>query len=784
MMRPIPRFSLGKRLLLALRAVLLGAALSGSVGHLAHAQLPAESLITAATTGPAGGDGQAWVYVAWSPGNPEVLRGRTLRIYSKPGTPSANTPFGLLASVTEAPRSPDAIAPLLTRGAELGDGLTDLAASLDALAGDESVREAAEAGAKLAIALDLARTRPALRSLLELLATRFHGVRFALGRAWAGRLAAGPVTLEMRDHDPGTGKDLHVVARVTLNAGSPVELPAPGAPVLIPPRLTADDLRVALLWAEPDDLRRRSPLVAGFEVWRMPATQARELGLEARPPTRNELRLQAEQINRLPLVPARRLTLAEAAAAHDPGHAFVVDSGPTAPAWRDGDEFAWFVVARDHLGTPGAVSEGRFGFVCAAMPPPPPRDLAFENGFSGEGATALRQPTVTLRWSAPAAEPGTMTRFELYRGATNLPPVAATNEPPASARVAEIAFDAATARYEWTDASFDARADPNLWGRGFWYAVRTVRETRCGSIASALCPPVFVNLRRYEAPDAPTGELGLNCPRVVVQRPHENFGTERVDPPVLDARLYRLVVRRHDRGVAWAEVTVNTGVAGAAPILSPQLHYGEEDDSVVFDFSLGRTAGEIFSPLVQVVAGAFSGAISEPLRLELPSDPPADLRFLADVDAATVSLAGADPSNPFLAGLLTGPFLLNDALRGANGMITAGSPTSGGDVLVQAAPPGTPANGSWRFLTITRPFTPVGGQEPSLVFRDPQAPPGADLSQIAVYRAWIILPPRLGQDGGCPPPRPADRFRGNRPARDPNVPDAANESLARVPPGR
>lgn len=750
MMQLIRSFNLGKRLLLALRTVFLVGALCGAFGDFSRAQLPVESLITAATTGPAHGDGRAWVYVAWSPGNPEVLRGRTLGLYSKPGAPAANASFVLVAAVTEAPRSAGAIAPLLARGVELGDGLADLAATLDALTGDEAVRGAVGADAKLAIALDLARTRPDLRSLLELLATRFHGVRFALGHAWAGRMAAGPVTLEVREIDPGTGNDLQVVARVTLNAGSPVELPAPGAPVLVPPRLTADDLRVALLWAEPDDLRRRSPLVAGFDVWRMPATKARELGLEARPPTRSELQLQAEQINRLPLVPTRRLTVAEAALVRDPEGAFVVDSGPTAGAWKDGDEFAWFVAARDFLGTPGGVSEGRFGFVCAAMPPPAPRDLGFENGFSGEGATALRQPTVTLRWSRPVAEPGTLTRFEVYRGATNLPPVAATNEPPASARVAEIAFDAATARYEWTDASFDARADTNLWGRGFWYAVRTVRETQCGPIASALCPPVFVNLRRYEAPDAPTGELGLNCPRVVVQRPHENLRTERVDPAVLDARLYRLVVRRHDRGVAWAEVTVNTGVAGAAPILSPQLHYGEEDDSVAFDFSLGRTAGEIFSPIIQVVAGGFSGAVSEPLRFELPSDPPADLRFLANVDAATVSLAGADPTNPFLAGLLTGPFPLNDALRGTNEMITARSPTTSGDVLVQAAPPGTGANGAWRFVTITRPFTLVRGQGPLLIFQDPQAPPGANLSEVVIYRAWIINPPRLGQDGGCP----------------------------------
>lgn len=271
--------------------------------------------------------------------------------------------------------------------------------------------------------------------------------------------------------------------------------------------------------------------------------------------------------------------------------------------------FAWFVAARDFLGTPGGVSEGRFGFVCAAMPPPAPRDLGFENGFSGEGATALRQPIVNLRWSAPAAEPGTLTRFEIYRGATNLPPVAATNEPPASARVAEMAFRRGHGALRMDGREFRCPGGTNLWGRGFWYAVRTVRETRCGPIASALCPPVFVNLRRYEAPDAPTGELGLNCPRVVVQRPHENVVSERVDPPVLRRAAVSTgrATPRPRSGLGGGDGEHRGGRRRPDPVPADTLR--EEDDSGGLRFQPGTDPGEIFAPLVQVVAGAFSGAV-------------------------------------------------------------------------------------------------------------------------------------------------------------------------------
>lgn len=711
------------------------------------ADFPAESLLTAATTRPVEADGQAWVYVAWSATAP-ALEGRRFRLYGKPGDPAAVAAFTRIDDL--APLGPDlaAVSTLLKRGAQLGDSPVDLAATLDALLNSDAIRAANAPDAKLAAALQQASAQPAVGAVLELLATRFHTVRFVLGRAWAGRRAPGLMTFELRELDPLTQAEVRVVARLTLNVGTPTPLPAPIGARWITPTSSADDLRVALAWGESDELRRRAPLVAGFDVWRLPAAQARELGWDSRVPTTTEVQKRGERIHDLPILPTRHLTTAEVAALDDPEQALVVDRGPAVPRWNDGEEFAWFVAARDALGNDGLVVPGAFGFVCTTRPPAPPRDLTGANGFSGDGATEARRPTITLAWSTAGIDLTGVLRFEVFRGATNLPAVVSTNAPDPIGKVGEAAFDPTLTRHRWTDLTLDARANTNLWGQGFWYAVRTVRTTACGPRVSPLSPPIFLNVRRYDAPDAPTGELGIHCPRVVLGRPAEPLRGEGLGFADRATRHYRLEVRRRDRGVSWAEFTISTGIDGASPLLSPQLRFAEDDDLVAYEFELPRVAGQNLALIGQVVAGGFSGAISEPLSFDLPGDPATDLRVVSLVEAATVSLADANPADPLTASVLTGPFALT-ARRATNTLVLANSPSSTGDLVVQAARPGTAANGTWRFVTVTHAVTLSPAVAPVLLFDDPRVPADSNLSDQAIYRAWIVTPPRHGSDAGC-----------------------------------
>lgn len=294
------------------------------------------------------------------------------------------------------------------------------------------------------------------------------------------------------------------------------------------------------------------------------------------------------------------------AAAHDPGQAMWLDAGPSRAPWRDGDEFAWFVVAIDLAGNAGEPSQAGFGFVCDRMPARIPRHLNAANAFQAVGPHP-RQQVIQLHWDSDDAEDHRPIRFEVFRGAGELPAIASTNEPPAAWKVADVPVPAQGQNVAWTDVSLYPILDPTLYGRGFWYAVRSVRETQCGPVSSALCPPVFVNVRRFDAPDAPVGELGIQCPRVVVLPPNPNFGIEALDRPDLATRHYRLSFRRRDAGVAWVEVMIDSGLNGASPLESPQLRYGESQDEVIFDFGLPRSAGVDPVPRVRAVAGSLFG---------------------------------------------------------------------------------------------------------------------------------------------------------------------------------
>ena len=290
-------------------------------GASAVTQLPADALLTAATTGPAAA-GQAWVYVAWSASRPEVLQGRTLAVFARPADARGGGAWTSLARLDPGTPDPVRLAGWVTRGLELGDGTGDLAAGLDALIPESEVTGARDVVGKLGAALALARTRPAASAALEWLGSQYHAVRFATGRAWAGKLAEGPTTLEVRELDPATGGERWVVARLNLEVGSPTPLPPPGGPWVVNGRTSADDARVGLVWSVPDALRRRLPLAAGFDVWRVPAAEARANGWDATPPGAEALAAAGTKVNGLPVLPARRWTDAEAlAAASDPANA-------------------------------------------------------------------------------------------------------------------------------------------------------------------------------------------------------------------------------------------------------------------------------------------------------------------------------------------------------------------------------------------------------------------------------------------------------------------------------
>src|SRR5262249_23638124 len=140
---------------------------------------------------------------------------------------------------------------------------------------------------KLSVIIRGSAGNPEHESSLQLLARLHSGVAMVLGMAHAEPIGVGKTTFELRQFDAARSQDLGVVGRVTVEAGSPITLPAPDLPVPVPevggkdepkPESVKGDLNVKLRWATPDALRRLSILNYGFNVYRITRSFAEQPG--------------------------------------------------------------------------------------------------------------------------------------------------------------------------------------------------------------------------------------------------------------------------------------------------------------------------------------------------------------------------------------------------------------------------------------------------------------------------------------------------------------------------
>ncbi len=245
--------------------------------------------------------GRPWAYLAFRPTDDRVLLGRSLSVHLKRGLPADPGRFerqGVVAAVQDAA----VLAVLLDRGRQIGEDMPALESVLGELyrsrVGERNgLGGAAPAagGVSLADMLSALLVRGAADAetaqLLRLLGQAHPAVKMALGEGWAGVLnvpLGQPVTLEVREVTPNG--DGGVVGRVTLTAGQPVLLPPPGPPVQVPDLSPKGDLNIKLRWGQGDDLRRQSPLGAGFTVWRVLRSFAADQGVENSAPSQAQLK--------------------------------------------------------------------------------------------------------------------------------------------------------------------------------------------------------------------------------------------------------------------------------------------------------------------------------------------------------------------------------------------------------------------------------------------------------------------------------------------------------------
>lgn len=597
--------------------------------------------------------GRPMAYLVWGAADPTLLNGRVFAIYLKAGIPGAPTPAVRQQIVLPAPDSASAAASL-ARGQMLSPDAPGAGPLVAILLKGAGLPPSNSTEAGLAQLVRVSGTNLTVRGELESFVGTVPGIALALGRAWSGVIPEGISTLELREWDALTGRDLRPVGRVTLDTAQVSALPAPGGPVQVPDLTPAGNLLVRLRWAVPPTLRRREPLQLGFNVWRLPRGDAARLGYLARSPSLAELTTNGRRINDLPIVITKHFEDASVANfAADPATWFYTDSNGRfeegGTSFPDGAEFAYFITARDLLGRDGIPSRAGLGIACVTAPPNVPQRVETANILHAPSENLVRQ-AIQISWLGATGATG----FELFR---SLDPAALRVASPApSLRIARVPGTGVGDTAIWVDDLLAAGPIPA--GQAFFYAVRSLRQTACGEIASSLTPPAQANWRNFFGPPAPTGELAINCPRPVVRYQGSSRATlPQGSPPLLTnavgtvLRRHRATIHRRDHGIAWARITASDS---SGPVhVSPQIWFLPDEDSLDIDFVRPLRAFPEGGLDLLCDVGTGTGASASSSVTENGTAEIVQTRF----ESAELAPMALDPADPLASAVIEGGFV-------------------------------------------------------------------------------------------------------------------------------
>lgn len=643
------------------------------------AQVLEETLFTAGTV-TRNGANEDWAYLSFQIDDPGKLRARKLAVYAKPGQPGSGGAFVRRAVVT-VQTDPLILQTLVNRAANLGESAVVLGKALDEVFGPLVPDPALSLPRKLSAVIQGAMADAKQYGSLVLLSRTHPAVALALGLAHAEPVGAGATTFEVREFDVGAGEDLGVMGRVTVTAGLPVVLPAPGRPVEVPDGSAKGHLNARLRWGTPVGLRRLSLLHFGYDVYRAPRAWAEGLNLQVTPPDASVLAAMAEQglngvkrINRAPALAARVMTEAEAVnLVLDPKTAFLNDdnglSGEAPVPFKDGDQFYYFVAARDLLGRNGMLSPGTLVTMSDRVPPSAPRRVTVENDYRYEGAEGKQRLRVTWQ-QRPAESDNRVIGYYVYRWKSP-GDVSVLGGNPTLNRVSPLVPHVpgeATATFldETPDAPM-APESPDSFDKTVYYTVRAVEQVSAGENLSGHSAPAGGVLRDREAPEGPGGGVYVECCEPVALANgfadvrHAGFDRSEV---VID-----LVCSREASGIRFAEFYLNgTG----ATHLHARVHFAAGSnmvrkrlvlrrDGVAVPFTVhcrtGMDAGRVSGVATQTVTAL--PAVGERRRL-LFRGTPRCTEVLWDEAAEEAGCPGHDP----LPGLPGGEGAAGNAVHG------------------------------------------------------------------------------------------------------------------------
>ncbi len=539
---------------------------------------------------------------------------------------------------------------------------------------------------KLQSVLVKASQHPSVLQGIEQLKVRHPSIPLCLGRGWAGQIMNQVTTYEVREFDLATNEDIGVIGRVTLDWANPVVLSPPGQPVQVPVLATEGDLNIRLRWAVPDELRRLGPQVQGYSVWRCSWAYAQSHGWQTTAPSRADLAaaLTAGEAERastvyfrlgpnvtpvpLPVIPGEYFTPFQVTNfIYHPKTYFFADDNhrydPLQPgaAFNDGDEFAYLVTARPLIPQPGTLLAGEgppsiagYGVACRTMPPDVPAQFKAETKFAFVGGAGPGGPggendgqhvrlswqandnskTITLQAAVPPSTPAIIappvptTSYQILRS-TNIADFTSNDGGPQLSAIPDFNAAHVTDNATVTFDDLDVGANFNFYGRTVAYSLRAVRNSPCGPIYSAPSPPVFVKMRDYTGPNAPTGHVEKHCAAPFVGVPEVDFNTSVTPDGSVHFRVE--CVRRDKQISAVAFVVFDRITQQYRPDLGKaNRSFAPHQNSVTHDFT--NTHGDLtVSAIVRSTDGSISWPAAQMLGPVYDNTKLVKLRFLAGI---------------------------------------------------------------------------------------------------------------------------------------------------------
>ena len=631
-------------------------------------QTPLSNLVvTVGTTIQTGGTNFSYVLI----GAPEpiLLAGKRFAIFGKPGFPTNTTSFTLRGTIFQQ-SDPNTINNLLNQSLGLGEDFNALSTGLNTLLHNVPGITGQTLAQKVVTAFQVAATDPTTAQFLTLLTHINPGLTLCAGQAFSEPIGT-TTTYEVRESNLATGAAGEVLGRVTITPGQPVVLPAPGFPFQVKTNAPSDNLRIRLRWGTPPALRRLALLGFGYNLWRIPFSEAVASGYNLTPPTLNQLHTDPHftLANSSPVIATKDfLAIHGSGGADDPSDNttyFFSDSNgrslgsahfPTNPPpgylaapFNDGDQFYYFVTARDVLGRDGLASPGGIGEACRRLQPQAPGGVRVQNNFQVATLAGVRTnlQRLLVSWQQDFNTNDFVTEYWVYRWPN--PSMALTNDlVPLSNRVGVVTQVTGTNTGYFLDTGANGPVVPGL--SNYWYTIRAVSQGACGPSLSPQSMPAWGVLRERFGPAGATGDLlgscGVPAVRFVGFTTITNSG-----PPDTNHWNYRFNCLRRQPGVAWVQF-IATNQFGGTTVLGP-IYFPPDGNLVQVNQAFPISGTNDLASLACVI-GTYYGQVSQPATGVFTTAPANTQQLEADFDSGELLLTAVSLNDPLLATLTGG----------------------------------------------------------------------------------------------------------------------------------